>query len=223
MASTPRDVIVINLVLVGVELLGTQEQVQSFAAAVEPDLRIEPSRTTNLSTGETEQGKTIAIDRERITIESAPSRSSINRQYPSETDFYRFAEVVSGALEHSDLNGRKPRSFGYNLEAVFDQDSGDPALLYLGQRILGAQPLGNTDWNFVGATSRSIFTSRQGQWTLALEPRFNNPTTPSVFLSLNLHKDEQIVPSKEEVETSLMTIWKEAQDFMNRLDQRSAT
>ncbi len=222
MTATLKDVIVINFVLVGIELLSTQEQVRAFVDAVEPDVKVEPNRTTNLLSGETEQGKTVAIDRERIAIESFPSRTSISRQYPSRSDLHRFSEVISEALNHTELGERAPRAFGYNMDMVLEQDSGRSALSYLGERILGSEPPGNPDWDFAGATCRAIFSDDSRLWTFNVEPRFNDPNVALVFMSVNLHVSEQRFPSGEEIATSLNSIWEESQHFQDSLDQRNS-
>ena len=71
----------------------------------------------------------------------------------------------------------------------------------------------------MGGTGRLVFDGDGAQWTVAVEPRFNDETAKRIFLSLNLHRVEQRLPSTSEVETSFREVWNQAHSFATRLDE----
>lgn len=209
-----------NLVLVGIDLLTQPEETEQFAKLADLELKIDIGRTINVASGQTEQSRKFTSELDRIVLETSPSRATIARQYPERADLARFSKVIGAAIACSDLQSTVPRAFGYNIEMTFDQDSGTPALAYLGTHFFGHLSLGNPDWNFVGATARTVFSDPSGQWTISAEPRFGDSAQERVFLNLNLHKAEQRIPSEQEIEDCLNMIWDECLAFMDRLDAR---
>ena len=65
-----------------------------------------------------------------------------------------------------------------------------------------------------------IYKEGENQWQVTVEPRFNEPTTTRVFLSLNLHKENHEPPSEEEIKESLVNAWTQARDFAFLLDNK---
>ena len=222
MVATLQRVLSTNMVLVGISLLSQSSEAEKFTSVVDPDLRLEVGAVTNLATGESEPSRRITSDIDRIVLELLPTRSTITRQYPSPDDLGRLAEVITAAVGCTQLDGRQPTAYGYNIETLWTQDSGQPALSYLGHRLFSNRSLGNPDWKFVGATTRVVFADGVGRWTITAEPRFNDVNEERVFVSLNLHKDEQILPVKEEIEVALNSVWEEVLAFMKQLDPGSA-
>jgi hypothetical protein len=220
MAATLLDVVSTNLVLVGIGLLRVPEEAEKFKTALDLDLRIEVGLLANSQTGMTEQSKTFMINRERTTLTLSPTRSTITREYPERKDLPRLATVATQAVECSDLGDQTLQAFGYNVEMVFDQNSNETAFHYIGNRLFGLSPGGEPAWTFEGGAGRLVFSDMSGKRTFAVEPRFGDETTSRVFLSLNLHKNERIIPTEQEIAESLNNIWEEAESFMNRLDER---
>ena len=218
MAATLQDVVSVNLVLVGVGLLNKPDEVERFRNAVETDLQLEVGLVTNILSGTTEAGRTLTLNRERIVLNLSPARSSIAREYPGEGDLVPLAKVVAQAIDCTDLGEQLPRAFGYNIEIVFTQTSGQPAIQYIGERLFGRQSLGKSGWELVGGTGQLIFADGIRQWTINVQPRPGDVDTSRVVLALNLHKDEQRFPTEGEIKDSLEEAWNEAKEFMNRLD-----
>ncbi len=221
-ATRHHDVVTTNLVLVDVDLLNQQDEFERFRAKLDVDLRLEVGLITNISSGQTEPSRKITLDRERIALSLSPSRSSITREYPDRPDLERLSQVSALAIESTDLAGHVPRAFGYNIELVFDQDSGQPAIQYIGKRLFGCQSLGEAGWELIGGIGRLIFADATSRWTVNLQPRFDDTDTSRVFMSLNLHRDEQRLPNEEEIRHSLMEAWTKAEEIINRLDERKA-
>ncbi len=217
------EVVSANLVLVGVNLLKQTEEFERFSRELDVDLvdlRVEVGLITNIPSGQTEQSRTITLDRERISLNMSPSRSSITRAYPSVQDLDRLAKVSALAIESTVLIDQVPKAFGYNIEVVFDQDSGQPAIQYIGKRLFGHQSLGEVGWELIGGTGQLVFADAQSRWTINLRPRSDNPDTSKGFMSLNLHRDEQRLPNEEEIRASLIEARTKAIEIINRLDER---
>ena len=98
--------------------------------------------------------------------------------------------------------------------------SGQTASQYLARRLLSKDLSHNESWQLVGGASRIIFEEGERQWTIAVEPRFNEPGTTRVFLTLNLHISNSEHPLENDIKDSLREAWREAHDFAHWLDER---
>ena len=223
MAATLQDVVSANLVLVGIGLLNEPDEFEQFRNALDIDLRLEHGLVTNVPSGLTEPSRTITLSRERTELNLSPSRSMITREYPEESGLARLAEIAALAIESTDLDDDTPRAFGYNIEMVFNQDAGQSAVQYLGERLFAHGLLGKDGWDLMGGRGQLIFRGPTGQWTVAVEPRFGEESTSRFFLRLNLHKNEEYLPTEDEITSSLREIWQEALSFVDRLDKRGTS
>ena len=220
MAVTALEVLKAELVLVGVGLVKTPEELTAFRSAVGSDVVAAPSLTANIPSGITEPGSLLTLDRERISLDISPSRSIIRRGYPPLDGLARLAQVAGFAITGTDLSDQKPRAFGYNAELVYDQDSGLSAFRYLADRLFTSGSFGPEGGQFIGGAGRLIYEGNGKRWTIAIEPRFNDNETTRIFLTLNLHRGEQRLPDEEEINVSLKEAWEQAHSFAERLDAR---
>ena len=222
MAINIQDVVSANLVLVGIGLLNTPEELEDFRKGIGATEIV--SRSSLALTGplpdNAETGRTVALERERITLELSSSRSSVERAYPLKEDLERLANVAGHAITKTDLQGKRPRAFGFNLDLVYDQISEWPSVRYLAERLFSSVPLGNERWQLFGGMGRLIFKDGEKFWTVKLEPRFNEQDTTKIFLSINLHRNEQRLPDKNEIRDSLCETWDQAHEFAIRLDKK---
>ena len=220
MPAEIRDVLKINVVLVGIGLLNTPDEVHAFSEAVATDVQMsEAGLVLGLPPALPELGRRLAIPRERVTLDLSPARTVIEREYPSEGDVSRLAEVAGYAVQHTAPQEMPPAAFGFNVELVFNQTSGSPSLQYLGDRLFHQKNFGAADWNLAGGAGRLIFDSADGRWTIQVEPRFNSEDTSQVFVKLNLHKAEQRIPHADEIRQSFMNVWNGAHTFVTRFDE----
>ena len=98
MAANVQDVVRANLVLVGCRLLGQPTDFEKFRQSVGTDVQtVQAELIANIESGITEPAQTLALKRDRITIELSPSRSTISREYPSREDLPRLAEVAGAS------------------------------------------------------------------------------------------------------------------------------
>ena len=214
------DAVSNNLVLIGTGLLNHEDQVARFKAAFDLDLRLEIGVVANAITGAMEQSRTFTSNRERTSFSLSPSRTTITREYPTLNDLEKFAEVVTLAIDCSEVDRGELRTFGYNFEMVFDQDTESSAVRYIGERLIGRDRLGETGWELTGGAGRVSFRGADGQRNFVVEPRFGDEETTRFFLSVNLHRQDTPLPDQLEITHTLKALWSEATAFVERLDQR---
>ena len=209
----------VDLVLVGVGLLLEPLQVDAFSALA--DGEVVP---TGVGLALTETQKTpepatrLELPRDRITLELSAGRSVIERAYPSASDLSRFADVVTLAVDKSELGSAVPTSHGYNLEMVYRQESGENAYRYLGQRLFPGDAFADQGWSPAGGAGKLAYESLDGRWECIVEPRFRARDTDKVFLLLNLHKEQSAMPSREEIVTFLELVLNQAYALADRID-----
>ena len=223
MAVKIQDVVRANLVLVGLRLLGTPEEIEAFRRVIGTDVQIAGAGlATNIQSGLTEPQFNLVLNKDRIALELSPSRSTISRDYPLFDDLSRLAEIGGRAISESSIVGQQLRAFGFNIDMVFDQYPETSAFRYLSSRIFEVTSLGSKEWTFVGGAGKLLFDDGGSRWTISMEPRFNEETESRVFLSANLHKAGHVIPTEKEIRNSLQEMWKEVHEFVHRLDGRGS-
>lgn len=222
MTFTVQDVVKADLVLLGLHLLRTPDELERFRQSINADVQITGTGlVANIASGTTEPGRSFAVNKDRITLESSQSRSSIAREYPADkADLRRLANVAWQAISSTSHEGQPLRAFGFNMEIIFDQHTETSAFGYLSRRLFTDDPLGNEGWEFVGGAGRLLFVEGGRRWTVSFEPRFNNEEESRVFMGVNLHIDERSMPDETELIALLDEIWDESHNFVARLDSR---
>ena len=223
MATTVRDVLSADLVLVGVNLINSPGELDLFRQSIDEEVQPGLGLAADLASGLTAPGRTFTLPRDRIVLNVSPGRSSIAKEYPStgdrQEDLARLAQVAACAINSSNLEGQAPLAFGYNMSLVFDPGLQDPAIVFLGQRLFGNQFPNEEGWELVGGTGKLIFSDGDHQWTITLQPRPDDDfTSKRVFAALNLHIAEARMPQQDEILGSLIYVWDQAERFMARLD-----
>lgn len=225
MATEIQDVLKINMVLVSVDLLAEETDQAEFSVSVGTEvipggvLQI-PVLAPGLPPSIGEPGRSLGLERDRIRLVLSASRSVIEKQFPEYEDLARLAEVIGLAVKSARLAGSGPTALGYNLELVYGQTSGLGAQRYLAERLFEERRLGNEGWEMVGSATRMVFEGAGVLWSVTLDQRANDPTGRKIFLALNLHIEESKLPTEEEILDSLTEIWRQAHDFVIRLDER---
>ena len=222
MSARIEDVLKINLVLVGIRLLSQPGERAAFDKSVGTEVTEVPGLGVmiNIPTGtpKVESSPALTLNRDRITLELIPDRSTITREYPSEDSLNRLVEVASHAIEQSNLGAQHLRAFGFNIEAVYQLTSGETASQFIVNRVFVANLLHAAGYQLIGGSPR-LYLRRDGQiWNVNVEPRFGDPNSNRVFASLNLHRDENRIPSRSVINDSLKKVWAEAHSIMKSLD-----
>ena len=219
-----QDVLKINIVFVGISVLNDPGKVAAFSKAVGAEvLRAgeEIGIVGGLSPAASAIGQRLALQRDRISIGSSPDSTMIEREFPLESDLQRLAEVADEALRGRE-GEELPRAFGYNLELVYDQDSGSPAFQYIGKRLFREDTFAPEGWSLAGGAGRLVFVSAAGRWTVHIEPRLGDTSSSRVYLNLNFHKEEQRLPDREEMLRTFQHVWSQSHDFARCLDEGEA-
>ena len=221
MVAHLREIINFSLVIVDLELLTLDDQVREFQNTVDADVRPGGGVSIDAATGRTQQARMLHLDRDRININLSPSRSSITREFPSvdnlTADTERFAHIADSALTSLPRLETAHFDFGYNVEMVFDQDYSPSALEFLGQQLLRTERIALPDRHFVGGACRLMVTDDVSQWTYSLEPRFNDLRTSRIFISVNRHNAERLLPQGSEIKDAILQVISDTQELMNRL------
>ncbi len=218
------DVLKANIVLVGVGLLSTPPEIDAFSKAIGAEVGIAEGVILGLPTGLPGipgAGRKLALQRDRISIESAPGRTTIEREFPTEDDVDRLARVIDQAVKFTTTWEESLIAYGYNLELVYGQNSGESALQYLGNRLFAGSTSPHENWSLVGGAGQMIFDSPSGRWSVRIEPRFNDVNSSRVFLSVNLHKAEEQLPEFGGIRRTFREVWGQAHAFINKLDERA--
>lgn len=220
MSVTEQEVLKANFVMVGASLLNSQNEIDAFRAVVDAEVLAELPGLPGLAVDSPLQDfpKRLTLNRDRITLDLSPARSVIEREYPQEEDLDRLAKVAESALS-STASRATPQSFGFNVDIVYGTDSSQPASRYIAERLPAGDLAIDEDWHLEGGSIKLAFRGDETLWTIRLEPRFQELDTPKLFLSLNLHREEQRTPSQDEIAERLRAVWKTAQRIMARFDE----
>lgn len=217
MATRGKEFLKVSLVLLDISLLQHNEDIGRFRDLVDADVvatgvGFAPAPSADAPI----DFQNLSISRDRITIESARERSVLSREYPIREDIARFAEVAQHALAVTDPDSAE-RGAGYNVELLYDQDSGVPAAEYLSQRLF--KELSQEDrWKISRGHGSVSFFDGKDIWNCSVEPRFRDPETTRLYLSVNRHRVDPSPPSKADIEERLKGSWDWAIEFAEKLD-----
>lgn len=219
MPANIQDVLKINIVFVGVNVLTSPKEFEAFSREVGTEVTEERVEIGNESTPVVSVvRRNLSLKRDRIILGCLQERTIIEREFPTEDSLSRLVEVAGKALQISSEKGT-PRAFGYNLELVYDQDVGVTAFHYIGERLFREGAYFPEGWELAGGAGRLLFNSDEGRWTIQIEPRFSDENTSRVFLNLNFHKEEGRLPNKEEMLSTFRQVWEQSHNFAHRLDE----
>ncbi len=156
-----------------------------------------------------------------MLVETSAHRTRAMREYPIHIDdVASVVRLARQAIANTDLQATGPSSFGFNIEPVYNQNSGESAFTYLGQRLFARASDLNEKWGSVGGSGKLVVHEENWRWTISLEPRFQAIDTEKVFLSANLHVPEPRMPDEGEMKAMLERLWVGVHDLIARLDER---
>ncbi len=206
-----------NIVLLGLGLLPTEDDLRLFTGMTDGDVRVEaglllgPAQPQNAS-------RRITLDRERITLELSSERSLIQQDYPPTPDLSALVQVIERAIFNTPST-EGVRAFGFNLDLVYETPSREPASRYIATHLFPKTFALNEGWNMIGGSTKLSFQQDSITWNADIAPRFEDATTDRVFFHLNLHKDEARFPDREELLSAFDQIQKSAVTFIREFDR----
>ena len=228
MAAEIEDILKLNIVLVGVNLLREERQRKSFQDEVNAELVLTPNLVVTISSGmQQSSGHIIQLPKDRISIESDPSRTLINKDYPvhkrhsNETDLPRLVEVIDACMKSGGGEDAEITSFGFNISLVFRQDSGKTAFSYIAEKLFSFQLPGNENHPPLGGSGKIAFQLPEYRSTMTIEPRMNDASTQKVFLEINRHFENRNYPSGHNLLQEFESVWEEAESIVARIDENA--
>ena len=210
MSAVESELISLNVVILGVELLDSVESIARFGGNFY-EYRWSPINDPSGGTG-----KRISLDRDRIHIDLTPLRSTVRQEYPRHDEVPRLADVVHQVLEYTEKPLASVTAHGFNAEFSFP--TGEvPASRFLANKALSGFPEIH-DWQMVGGSARMTFMDGSGVLrTISIEPRFMNEQIRRAYLNINLHFEKAGEPSKETIQAGFYQIIRDAESFMETL------
>ena len=219
MAVRVEDVLAVNVVLVGVELLKTAPEVDACSAVIGRELIQDGAFIDVVAELPPVRGRALRSARERIVVEVSELRSRVTKEYPAAVDDVALvAKVAAQALASTTVPEPVVSGYGFNFTMVYHDESGEDALRYLGRRIFAPPSFVPEGWSSFGAQGKLRFQDGDRQWTVTLEPRLQVPKTQKVFLDINLHVPEARIPQEDEMETHLRALWEQAHTLIEAID-----
>ena len=197
-----------SVVIVGIDLPSMYDLVGQLGVISKTDVQV-------LSGGEGDPDVLI-LDRERIEITVLRSQLSVSREYPSEEDLKTLANISTATLNFLD---QPIEAIGYNVDLVFEQNSGRSAERYLGERLFKRRDLGDKNWPLWGGFGTMIFGDSQKRKSFNLAPRIEDGKTTRVLVEANYHVGDGLTPQRTEIGESLATIWKDSFKIMEFIDE----
>lgn len=222
MAATVQDVLMIDSVIAGLELLRSENEVAACSAERGEECVAEPVLAAVGPAGrQLVQGKALRLPRDRMALETFPDRTRVRREYPdSIDDAASVARLLSQAIANSDIQDRAPSSFGFNMQIVYDQNSGEDAISCLGRRLFVSATGLHEKWSKTGGFGNLVLRDGPRLWRIGFEPRLHAPDTTKVYLGTNMHAAEARLPDEGEVTRLMEELWRRSHDLIDTMDGR---
>ena len=231
MESIVSDVLSASVVFVGITLMDKPDAQRNLAEVMRSDVvQVETGISINPVGGvpnRPELAHRYALDRDRIYVETSPARSSVTKEYVSQTapfeDFARLAQVVTCARDNTRLQSQQLRAYGYNMTVVFGPDWTQSASAYLGEHLFASHQLVPATWEAIGGLGTLYFWDGSRRWTFNIEPRpRDDHQSSSFFLSINVHIESDDFPETDAITQAFNDVLNESSAFVGRLLDRGA-
>ena len=231
--ETPEvDVLNVSIVFLGVALMNKSDARQGLAEATRADVvQVETGISINamgsMPVAPPELTRRYVLNRDRINVETSPTRSSVTKEYVSQSspseDFVRLAQVFAIARENTAMQGQQLTAYGYNMTIVFTPEMARPAAAFLGDHLFVSQGLVPEEWGLMGGLGSLYFYDGSRRWTFNIESRPRDDyQSRRFFMSVNVHVEADGLPSDDEVAQSFDEMLHESEEFMRKLLYRGA-
>lgn len=217
MAISGIETIEYSLVLVGVNLLTTRDELVDFFTKMDTEMTMSVDSETNPNQREIQ----IPKDQIKIITTLADPRTNIHMGYPdSKQKVDRFAEIAFLSISCSrDLS--QLRALGYNVSLAYGQNSSPSAHEYLSR--LFNQPI-HPRWNLHGGSCTLEFResdrSEDREVNLVLEPRGKDRTAIKVYANLNFHRGGTCeLPTREEIKSNVERAENAVSEIIHLIDK----
>ena len=198
-----------SVVIAGVDPPSIDDFVKELAMIFETDVQV--------VLGGAGDPDVLILDRERIQIAVQESQLIISRDYPSVEDLSTLANISAITLRFFD---QPIEAIGYNVDLVLEQNSGQSAERYLGERLFSHKELGDGAWPLWGGSGTMIFGNSRERKSFTIAPRLDDDKTTRVFVEANYHVSGRQILHEAEMSESLATIWRDVFGVMELIDER---
>lgn len=231
MATEIDTVLETSFVLVNQGLLVDTASRKRFTDAYGAEVSTEPGIAVQVGgpSQVVEDSPNLVLPRDRISLELAPNRFAAKRQYPTEADLPRLAEVLALALLLSPhVRGRA--TFGFNITISYFHGANSTSSRYLADRLLpsglsrriaGGLNLDSSPPDVSGASLRFSYHHSGRRWSPRFEPRTSDldQSGAKVYLALNVHHQNDFLPlGKDPICEFLTDVWHHAHDLVKAVD-----
>ena len=226
METIGTDVLSASVVFVGITLMNQPDSQHNLAELTGSDVvQVETGISINpmvSAPSAPELAHRYALHRDRIYVDTSPARSSVIKEYVSQTspaeDFAKLADVVTCARENTEMQGQKLTAYGYNMTIVFAPDWTQSAIDYLGKHLFASDHLIPETWDSIGGLGTLYFWDGGRRWTFNIEPRpRDDHQSNKFFMSVNVHVESGDFPENDAVALELEGALRESTEFMRRL------
>lgn len=219
MAVEVQAVHSINIAFPAIELIRTDAEIDRCTTETGGEVIPHLFLATGQGAPGPQMGRVLQVPQDRLKLETSAQLTQAKREYPSTIDdIASVARLMAHAIDCTDLDGMTPPAFGFNIEMVYDQGSGDTAYEYLGRRIFSSVRQVSERWGKAGVSGKIFFEEDTAQWTITLEPRLQSHTTTKIFLAINLHISEARLPDEKEMNSRMRILWDQAHSLIETID-----
>ena len=197
-----------SVVIVGIDLPSVDNLVEELGVISKTDVQVLLGRDGDPDV--------LILDRERIEITILESQLSVSREYPSEEDLSALASISTSTLN---ILNQPIKAIGYNVDLVFEQNSGRTAERYLGGRLFKHNEFGGEEWPLWGGFGTMVFGNSRKRKSFCITPRLDDDKTTRVSVEANYHVGDGQIPRETEICESLATIWKDTLGIMELIDE----
>ena len=216
------DILNVNFVLVGVQLLDTSSKRRQFAGGVGLSEITEEEASLNVpQTPVPVPGiRRVSLNRDRITLTmtNEPDRTVIQRDYPSQAELGRLVDIIVLAIKQSSSSEREQLTrHGFNADVVYQLPTGWTYGRFISDHVLRRDLLGNAGYKTESANLRIRLSRNSQTWYVRMEPRMGADDSELLFASLNLDIETNKMPSRSAIMEHLQEIWEQAHGIMGSL------
>ena len=217
MNSLVQDVLNASMVFMDVELMNKPDARSKLAEAANGEvIGVDLGLSLTLG-GAPEPSRRFVLQRERISLEVTPGRSSVAMEY-SPRDFTQIAEIVTSAIENTEFEGQQLSAYGYNMMLVIDPNLGTSAVEHLGKYLFASTKFGREGWERAGGLGILYFSDGDRRWTFNVEPRPRDDVESNkLFMSMNLHLTRTVMPAEGAIVDTFTEMLDEAVRFTEQL------
>ncbi|MDE0332752.1 MAG: hypothetical protein OXL41_12890 [Nitrospinae bacterium] len=220
MGTRIEDIIRMDVAFVDIQLSQEMRLIEELSKALSTDIIVLGDSLGTLGNIGSPNEKMFSLPKERITIatSSNPKITRILIDYPHKDFLPRFVQIARQAVLSLNLDVT-PNAFGFNVDISYEQDSGKTAMEYIASRLYSPLFSGPQEGELIeGAGRFTLKKDATNNLGVRIEPRLNDRTTSTVFMSVNHHVNEARFPEEPEILRYLQNILQQTYHLVELID-----